>query len=128
MTLSGIESRRRPDLALARPPPAGALSEISGPSSSGRTTLLLRLLARATAAGSCAAVIDPSDGFDPPSAEAQGVVLDRVLWVRAPQDRPVGFVNQGARIFNLLRDDLGAEGDATDLNYEVSYSRGIPAG
>ncbi len=32
------------------------------------------------------------------------------------------------RTFNLLRDDLGIEGDATERNYEVSYSRGIPPG
>ena len=30
--------------------------------------------------------------------------------------------------FNLLRDDLGGEGDATDENYEITYSRGIPQG
>jgi hypothetical protein len=50
------------------------------------------------------------------------------LWVKGPGSGPVGFWNQGNRLFNLLRDDLGAEGDATNLNYEVSYSRGIPAG
>ena len=50
------------------------------------------------------------------------------LWVKAPGELPVGFWNQGGLIFNLLRDDLGAEGDATDENYEVAYSRGIPAG
>ncbi len=50
------------------------------------------------------------------------------LWVKAPNESPVGFWNQGAMIFNLLRDDLGIEGDATNENYEVSYSRGIPPG
>jgi hypothetical protein len=50
------------------------------------------------------------------------------LWVMGPNSTPVGFWNQGNRIFNLLRDDLGVEGDATDENYEVSYSRGIEAG
>lgn len=50
------------------------------------------------------------------------------LWVQAPGDVPVGYSNKGGRIFNLLRDDLGKQADATDLNYEVSYSRGIPAG
>ena len=50
------------------------------------------------------------------------------LWVKAPNEVPVGFWNQGATVFNLLRDDLGVEGDATDENYEVSYSRGIPPG
>ena len=50
------------------------------------------------------------------------------LWVRAPRDVPVGFYNQGSEHFNLLRDDLGDEADATGLNYEITYSRGIPAG
>lgn len=50
------------------------------------------------------------------------------LWVQAPDELPVGFWNLGGHTFNLLRDDLGVEGDATDRNYEVSYSRGIPAG
>ena len=50
------------------------------------------------------------------------------LWVEAPGDVPVGYSNKGGQIFNLLRDDLGWRADATGLNYEVSYSRGIPAG
>jgi hypothetical protein len=50
------------------------------------------------------------------------------LWVKAPGESPVGFWNQGGLIFNLLRDDLGDEGDVTMQNFEVSYSRGIPAG
>ena len=56
------------------------------------------------------------------------LAVDVDLWVQAPKDIPVGFWNQGSRVFNLLRDDLGIEGDATDRNYEVSYSRGIPQG
>ena len=50
------------------------------------------------------------------------------LWVEAPGDVPVGYSNKGGVIFNLLRDDLGRKADATDLNYEVSYSRGIAPG
>lgn len=50
------------------------------------------------------------------------------LWVQAPGDTPVGYSNKGATFFNLLRDDLGQRGDTTDLNYEISYSRGVPAG
>lgn len=53
---------------------------------------------------------------------------DLDLWVKAPGEQPVGFWNQGGIVFNLLRDDLGDEGDATKQNYEVSYSRGIPQG
>jgi hypothetical protein len=54
--------------------------------------------------------------------------VDVDLWVQAPNDVPVGFWNQGSQFFNLLRDDLGLEGDASARNYEVSYSRGILAG
>ncbi|MGF1563501.1 MAG: hypothetical protein ACFB3T_15135 [Geminicoccaceae bacterium] len=50
------------------------------------------------------------------------------LWVQAPGDVPVGYSNKGGAIFNLLRDDLGTRADATAMNYEVSYSRGIPPG
>ncbi len=50
------------------------------------------------------------------------------LWVQAPGDMPVGYSNKGGLYFNLLRDDLGKRADATGMNYEVSYSRGIPAG
>lgn len=54
--------------------------------------------------------------------------VDVDLWVQGPNDVPVGFFNENSELFNLLRDDLGSEGDATELNYEVSYSRGIKAG
>lgn len=50
------------------------------------------------------------------------------LWVQAPGDVPVGYSNKGGAIFNLLRDDLGTRADATRMNYEVSYSRGMPPG
>ncbi len=50
------------------------------------------------------------------------------LWVQAPGDVPVGYSNKGGRVFNLLRDDLGLRNDATGLNYESSFSRGIVPG
>jgi hypothetical protein len=53
---------------------------------------------------------------------------DLDLWVRAPREAPVGYSNRGGRTFNLLRDDRGHYDDPTNLNYEVSYSRGLPAG
>lgn len=56
------------------------------------------------------------------------VDADVDLWVQAPGDRAVGYSNKGGAIFNLLRDDLGRAGDVTNLNYEVSYARGAPAG
>jgi len=57
-----------------------------------------------------------------------GMDADVDLWVQAPEDVPVGYSNKGGAVFNLLRDDLGHSGDLTGLNYEFSYSRGVPAG
>jgi hypothetical protein len=59
---------------------------------------------------------------------ADGLDADVDLWVQAPGDVPVGYSNKGGAIFNQLRDDLGKISDVTDLNYEVSFSRGVPAG
>lgn len=50
------------------------------------------------------------------------------LWVQAPGDVPVGYSNKGGALFNLLRDDLGHQLDASGMNYEVSYSRGLATG
>ena len=75
-----------------------------------------------------------ADAMDPPGnvivearwADAWDTDVD--VWVQAPGDVPVGYSNKGGAIFNLLRDDLGRRGDATEMNYEVTYSRGIPPG
>jgi len=62
--------------------PRGALSEISGAASSGRTGVMLAALAGATRREEACALVDASDNFDPASAAAAGVDLERVLWVR----------------------------------------------
>jgi hypothetical protein len=59
---------------------------------------------------------------------SDGLDADVDLWVAAPGDRPVGYSNKSGVVFNLLRDDLGKAQDVTDYNYEVAYSRGMPAG
>lgn len=62
--------------------PAGQLSEVVGPVSSGRTTLVWQWMAAATRRGDTVALIDTFDRFDAASAVACGVDLDRLLWVR----------------------------------------------
>ena len=64
----------------------GHISEIVGPRSSGRTSVLCRLLAAATARGEVVAVIDTCDRFDPAAASDAGVDLSRLLWVRESGD------------------------------------------
>jgi|SRR3954468_1559086 recombination protein RecA len=62
--------------------PRGQISEVVGPRSSGRTSLLLQTMAAATARGELVALVDALDMFDPVSAGAAGVDLDRLLWIR----------------------------------------------
>jgi hypothetical protein len=69
------------DFLLSAFPP-GQLSEIVGPWSSGASSLLLALVAKATASGGQAALVDGADAFDPASAVAAGADLSRLLWVK----------------------------------------------
>lgn len=68
--------------------PRGAVSEVFGAESSGRTGFVFELLARATEAGEAAVYIDAADSLDPASAERAGVVLERLLWVRCDPREP----------------------------------------
>lgn len=62
--------------------PVGAISELAGPRSSGRTSLALATVAERTRAGQVCGWVDASDALDPQSAAASGVRLERLLWVR----------------------------------------------
>jgi len=62
--------------------PRGGLTEIFGPDSSGRTSLLHAILGSATGRKEECALVDASDTFDPWSTPAAGVDLRRLLWVR----------------------------------------------
>ena len=70
------------DRALGGGVPRGQVSELVGRRSSGRTATALAVLADATARGELVAIIDTLDRFDPASADAAGVRLDHLLWVR----------------------------------------------
>jgi len=67
--------------------PRGCLTEIFGPASSGRTSILLAALAAATQRQEVCALVDVTDAFDPHSAAAAKVALDRLLWVRCGHKR-----------------------------------------
>jgi recombination protein RecA len=62
--------------------PRGAITEILGPESSGRTTLAHSLLAASTAQLEICAYVDTDDSFDPVSAAAAGVALSQLVWIR----------------------------------------------
>lgn len=65
--------------------PRGHLSEVIGPRSSGRASVICALLAAATHRGEVVALIDTFDSFDPVLGQTAGIDLARVLWVRGQQ-------------------------------------------
>ncbi len=62
--------------------PRGAITEIFGRASSGKTSILLSILAAATGREEVCAIIDGNDAFSPASGVEAGVELKRLLWVR----------------------------------------------
>ncbi len=77
--------------------PRGALAELCGPASSGRTSVLLAAMAQCTRCRQEAcALVDAGDSFDPASAAAAGVDLRRLLWVRCGNQWSLG-IGQGSK-------------------------------
>src|SRR6266700_3892760 len=103
--------------------PVGAISEIAGPASSGRTGLALSFVARRTAEGRVCAWVDISDALDPESAAANGVNLKQLLWVRcrdtvqtiAGKSRPWTRLDQALRATDLLLQAGGFAAIVLDL-------------
>ena len=71
--------------------PRGQISELAGPRSSGRTSLLLQAIAAATRRQELVALIDVLDMFDVSSADAAGVEFGRLLWIRGHVVPSPGF-------------------------------------
>lgn len=115
------QPRHTPDLLATSLPgldlPRGCLTEIVGPASSGRTTILQAALAAATGRGETCAVVDAADAFDPASAEAAGVRLDHLVWIRCGHNaehalKAADLLIQGGG-FGIVALDLGDTPPAT---------------
>lgn len=89
----------------------GHLSEIVGSRSAGRTAVFGRIAAAATARGEAVALIDTHDRFDPASAAAAGLALDRLLWVR-----DTGDAERAVKAMNLVLQAGGFGVVALDLS------------
>ena len=77
--------------------PRGQVSELAGPCSSGRTTVLMQMTAAVTQRGELAALVDTCDSLDVASAIAAGVEVDRLLWIRGDgPPSPGGFDGPGS--------------------------------
>ena len=117
--------------------PRGCLSEICGPASSGRTSVLLAALAAATRRQEVCALVDTTDALDAVSAAAAGVELERLLWIRCSrasdlgrrtsdlgrQASDLGLQTSGAkfevRSQNQRSADRGSQSDAPGLTSDV---------
>jgi hypothetical protein len=87
--------------------PRGQVSEIVGPRSTGRATLLCRALAACVDRGEAAAIVDPCDRFDPVSASELGLDLRRLLWVRGTGDHGCGLTAVKAMTLVLQAGNFG---------------------
>ena len=91
--------------------PRGAITEIFGPASSGRTSLLLAALAFATTHDEVCALVDTSDVLDPTAAANAGIDFDRLLWIRCASNvehafKATDLLLQGGG-FGLVLLDMG---------------------
>ena len=100
---------QRLDALLGGGVPRGRISEVLGPLTSGKTSLLLVLLAAATRRGEVVACVDLADALHPGSVAAAGADLQRVLWVRPPS------ITDGLRCTELLLQAGGFAVVAFDL-------------
>jgi hypothetical protein len=91
--------------------PRGVITEIIGNASSGKTTLVLALVASATRDGEVVAWVDLPNALDAECAQAAGIDLEHVLWVR-PSD-PITALRSAEQLlivggFRLVILDLDA--------------------
>ena len=110
--------------------PRRGLTQICAPKevSSGRTTLLVSMMAEVTRAEEFCALVDASDCFDPASAEAAGVDLSRVLWVRCQRARGgIRPLEQAFRAADIVVQNGGFGLIVVDLgNIEERWVRKAP--
>ncbi|HTB97732.1 MAG TPA: hypothetical protein VK716_12045 [Terracidiphilus sp.] len=101
--------------------PLGAISELTGPNSSGRTSLATAFVAACMREDHVCAWVDVSDSFDPESAAAGGITLSRLLWVRCTQStvqsagKPWRCLDQALRATDLLLQAGGFASIVLDL-------------
>ena len=99
------------DLLAAGGLPRGAITEIFGPASSGRTSFMLATLAAATNHEEVCALVDTNNTLDPEAAMRARVNFERLLWIRCDNNLEHAFkaadlLLQGGG-FGIVMLDLG---------------------
>jgi recombination protein RecA len=98
--------------------PLHALTEICGSNyaSSGKTSVLLSLLAHASREHFCA-LVDAGDAFDPLGGQAAGIQPGRLLWVRCGKSKArLGRLEQAFKVADILLQSGGFGLIAVDLS------------
>lgn len=97
------------DAMLSGGIPRGGITEVSGESSTGKTSFALSGLAAITRLGNTCAWVDVNDALSPESAAAAGVEVRRLLWLRMSMqrkqqltDKPWSRLEQALRATDLL--------------------------
>lgn len=113
--------------------PIGAISELTGPESSGRTSLALSFVSQRTETEQVCAWVDADDALDPESASACGIALERLLWVRCSnaereaKTRPWTRLDQALRATDLLLQVGGLAAIILDIgNVAPRHGNSIP--
>jgi hypothetical protein len=91
--------------------PRGALAELHGRRSSGRTAILYASLARSIAAGQSVALVDAGGSLDPRFAATAGIALPRLLWIRSGPEQALKATDLvvSAGGFDLVALDFGEQ-------------------
>jgi hypothetical protein len=109
--------------------PLHAITEICGSSlaSSGKTSVLMSLLAQASQEHFCA-LVDASDTFDPVSGHAAGINFSRMLWVRCEKNQTRRSpLEQAFKFADILLQSTGFSLIAVDLgNISERIVRRVP--
>ena len=91
--------------------PRGAITEVFGPASSGRTSFMFSALAQATERQEVCALVDTNNAFDPKSASQAEINFERLLWIGCANNLEHAFKSTDLLLqgggFGLIVLDLG---------------------
>jgi recA bacterial DNA recombination protein len=114
--------------------PRGNITEVSGVTSTGKTSFALSAIAGITQSGAACAWVDVSDAFSPESAAAASVQLKRLLWLRMAAghkqpvaDKPWSRLEQALKATDLLLQAGGFAAIVLDMSDVLpQYTMRIP--
>lgn len=111
------------DATLGGGIPRETITEVSGPSTTGKTSFALCTLASITQLGNACAWVDVSDALSPETAAASGVELRRLLWLRMSEeqrpkrtDKPWSRLERAFKATDLLSQTGGFAAVVLDMS------------